>query len=246
MSRIQFSAPIEEIIGTLAGSVFQDSYMGIQIRTRVSPANPQTYYQQLRRGEFGYLSATWRSLSAPDLATWLAAAGTLPSAFRLYLGCNINLTLIGENPISSFTPSATPGAMAVQFSDYDDATMEIIAVSSPSTVPAGHSLLVFVTAEKAPTKVFTNPSQYSPVVTFAAASGLAAPTSIRAEWIARYGQVTPAKRICLKSVLINTTNGLRGAETINCAVNPFVAVDSLIDSDGTFIVNSDGTFITFP
>lgn len=244
MSRIQFSAPIEEIIGTLAGSVFQDSYMGIQIRTRVSPANPQTYFQQLRRGEFGYLSASWRNLSPAEQATWLAEAGTINAAFRLFISCNVNLSLLNIAPITSFPGSSIVGTMPIELQEYSATEISIMAIDAVTVVPPGQSLLVFATYEKLPTKVFTNPKEYSPVSSFQTGTDMSAPTSIFADWQARYGIVRNDRRICIKSVLIDTTNGFRGADYINCAISPFIAVDSLIDSDGTFIIDSDGTFIT--
>jgi hypothetical protein len=221
MSRIQFSSTIEEIIGKLAGSVFQDSYMGIQIRTRVSPTNPQSYFQQLRRGKFAYLTAGWRNLSPTDQGTWITEAGSTNAGFRLYVGCNINLTLIGENPVNAFSSSAIPDEMPLEISTYETNVIQVLATGALTTVPADHRLLLFATAEKEATKIFTNPSQYSPITSFAAGTDFSTPVDITAEWIARYGQPTDDKRICIKSALVNITNGLRGDESINCALNPF-------------------------
>lgn len=222
MSRIQFSSSIEEIIGKLAGSVFQDSYMGIQIRTRVSPTNPQSYFQQLRRGKFAYLTAGWRNLTPTEQGTWITEAGTIPAAFRLYVSCNINLTLIGENPISSFASSAVPDEMPLEISRYETNVIEVTATGALTTVPTDHRLLLFATQEKEATKIFTNPSQYSPIASFAAGTDFSTPVDITTEWVARYGQPTDDKRICIKTALVNITNGLRGDESINCALNPFV------------------------
>jgi hypothetical protein len=221
MSRIQFSSTIEEIIGKLAGSVFQDSYMGIQIRTRVSPQNPQSYFQQLRRGKFAYLTGGWRNLSPTDQGTWITEAGSINAGFRLYVGCNINLTLIGEDPVSAFTSSAVPDEMPLEISTYETNVIEVLATGALTSVPTDHRLLLFATAEKEATKIFTNPSQYSPIASFAAGTDFSTPVDITAEWIARYGQPTDDKRICIKSALVNITNGLRGDESINCALNPF-------------------------
>lgn len=244
MSRIQFSAPIEEIVGTLAGSVFQDSYMGVQIRTRVSPRNPQSYFQQLRRGEFGYLSSGWRNLTAPQQQTWIDEAGSVNMGFRLYIGCNINLTLVEIDPVSSFIPSATPDSLPLEIQQYESSTIQVSAVTSSAVVPVNHKLLLFATYEKGATKIFTNPSQYGPIGSFPAGTDFSVPVDVTALWVSRYGIIRDGFQICIKSVLVNTTNGLRGADYVFCAVNPFIAVDSLIDSDGTFLINSDGTFIT--
>jgi len=60
------------------------------------------------------------------------------------------------------------------------------------------------------------------------------------------GQFTAEQRICIKSVLINVSNGDRGPDFVNCAIEPFVAVDYIIDASGDILIDSDGTFITFP
>ena len=90
IARISFTAIVAQIVRKLAGSVFQYSYGGFQIRTRVSPRNPQTQYQQLRRGDFGFLSQTWRNLSPTERQTFIDNAGTPPAALNLFVLSNVN------------------------------------------------------------------------------------------------------------------------------------------------------------
>ena len=246
MARIAFSSTMEEINGKLSGSVFQDSYGGFQIRTRVSPRNPQSYFQQLRRGEFGYISASWRFLSSPDAASWVAAAGTVPAGKRLFISSNINLTLIFENPITAFVPGPAVPDFALIIDQFELGILSVEAVGPLFIVPAGYSLLVFATAEKVPPKNFTNPSMYSPVTYFPAGSDLTSPVDIAADWIARFGQFTAVKRICIKCCLIDITNGTRGNEFFSCAISPFLAVNQIIDAAGDTLIDFDGTIISFP
>ena len=69
MARIAFTSMVEEIIGKLAGSVFQDSYMGIQIRTRASPRNPSSYFS---------------NYAVANLAIFLQAGVSLPACNRIH------------------------------------------------------------------------------------------------------------------------------------------------------------------
>ena len=181
MARVAFSALIEEIVGKLAGSVFQDSYGGMQIRTRVSPRNPQTKDQQLRRGEFGYLSAGWRFLTSVQRQTFIDAASTPPAALNLYLQSNVNLTLIEEPTITDYVPSSDPGTMPIDFSTAEPGNLSIIASGSPTTVPAGTKLLIQITYQKAPTRIFTNPSEFSPVISFDEGTDLSTATNVITE-----------------------------------------------------------------
>lgn len=245
MARIAYTPLIEEIVGKMAGSVFQDSYGGYQVRTRVSPANPQTQYQQLRRGMFAYLSAGWRNLSAPDRATWIAEAGTAPAALRLYLQANINLTLIEVPTITAWAAAAIPDSMTVSFVSATPSLMEIIATGAITVVPADTMLLVQITYQKVLNRIFTNPSQFSPVIAFDEGTDLSAATDIITEWQARYGQFVAGKRICLKANLISKINGNRGADYAECIPPAGINTFRVIDSNADPLIDSDGTFITF-
>jgi len=235
MARVSFSALIEEITGKLAGSVFQDSYGGYQIRTRVTPRNPQSSYQQLRRGAFGFISATWRNLTDIQRQTFIDAALTPPAALNLYIQSNVNLTLIQEPVINSYTTSPAPDEMIVEIYQLTPTSFKIRATGATTTVPAGHSLLIFATYEKEPTKIFTNPSQFSPIISFPAGTDVSVPTDITAAWQARYGQLREGFKICIKSATIDITNGNRTDNPISCATN------SIMTPQYAILISQTGT-----
>lgn len=237
---------MEEIIGKLAGSVFQDSYIGLQIRTRVTPRNPQTNYQQLRRGEFGYLAGTWRNLTTPQKDTWVAEAGSTPEAVRLFVQQNINLTLIEQPLITSHVSAPIPPVFPIEASSILETEFFVFASTALTVVPAGQSVLFFVTYEKAQTKMFTNPSEFSPILTFPELTDLATPVDVLAQWQSRYGQLVPNKRLCIKSVLIDNASGYRSPDSVQCYNVPLETGNFIIDADATFLVDSDGTFIIYP
>ncbi len=218
----------------------------MQIRTRVSPRNPQTSYQQLRRGEFGYIASLWRTLTSIQRNTFIVAAGSSPEALRLFIQANVNLSLIEEALISSYTATGTPAAFPLNSDALGAGVLEVSAASALLVVPTDYSLLIQATFEKGVTKLFTNPSQFSPIVTFPTGTDLTGSIDIGSDWEALYGVMSNDKRMCIKSCLINTTNGDRGPESIQCANEPVVASNRIIDSDGTFIINDDGTFIIYP
>ena len=244
MARVSFNSETEEIIGKLAGSVFQDSYAGYQIRGWGKPKNPQTQLSQLRRGDFRFLAAGWRNLTSTEQGTWISAAGTVPEALRLYIGCNSNLILIGLSIINSYTAGTLPVNFPIEIVELTSLTFTFQASSTPIIVPANQRLLLYATSDKRPTLIFNNPSNYQPITFYNAGTDLSSPTDIYSAWTTHYGVMRDIRRICIKSVLISTINGDRGGDEFACATSPFVATSDLIDSDGTFIINSDGTFIT--
>ena len=225
MARINFSALVESIVGKLAGSVFQDSYQGYQIRTRVSPRNLQSTYQQLRRGEFAFLQQSWRNLSDYDRQTWIDNAPDGLQGINFYLSCNINLTLINQAVAPAYEPAAVPAIFELQINNLGDGIFTISAAGGLSVVPDNTYLLLQATYEKLPTKIFTNPSQFSPIISFPPGTDLSTPVDISADWISRYGQFTTGKRICLKSNLVNQVNGLRSGDFIVCAVESTIITD---------------------
>ena len=68
---------------------------------------------------------------------------------------------------------------------------------------------------------------------------LSSPIDIASDWIARYGQFTSDKRICLASNLISTVNGARSSVSIVCANETAPATYYVIDASGDILW--DGT-----
>lgn len=219
MARISFTAMVAEINGKLAGSVFQYSYGGFQLHTRVSPRNLQTQYQQLRRQNFGFIAASWRSLTLLQRETWIDAAVTEPEAFNLFVKSNINLILVGESMITDYVPTSVPDEIPLIITELTPASFKVMATGAITTVPTDTALLFFSTYQKDPTKIFTNPSEYSPIQVFPAGSDLSTPASVIAAFNARYGLLIQEKRLCIKSALVDITNGNRGAEPWSCATS---------------------------
>lgn len=243
MARVSFTSETEEILGRYAGSVFQDSYCGFQVRGLTTPRNPQTQLQQLRRGDFRYLSSAWRNLTSIQQSTWIAEAGTIPEALRLFIGSNINLNLIGQSIVYTFSAATTPGTLTLAINEVSDSTFIVQASGSPAIVPAGQTLLLYSTSDNSASALFNNPAAYQPITFYSAGSDFSSPVSIFAAWTAHYGLLRLDRHICIKTVLIDTTNGSRGGEVITCSMSAPPTTTYLINSDGTFIIDSDGTFI---
>lgn len=217
MALVFFSSLVDEIVGKLAGSVFQYSQGGYQVHTRIVPRNPQTQYQQLRRGEFGFLSASWRSLTTTQRNTFIANTPIGISTLDFFIRQNVNLVLINEATINSYTATTTPTDFAVAITTANPDEFTITASGMVTTVPPGQKLLVFCTNCKDQTKIFTNPSEFSPIISFDEGTDLSAPTSILTAFNDRFGQLTADQYLCVKTVLIDKSNGNRGVESISCS-----------------------------
>lgn len=243
MARIQFTSAIAELVGKLAGSVFQYSYGGYQVHTRVVPSNPQSPQQQLRRGWFGWFAEEWRTLTALQQGTFITAAGSIPEGFRLFIGSNINLYLIDEPELTSYVTVTDPVIFPVQINAYAAGSLTISAASTTHVVPAGTTLLIYSTYEKPLTRIFQNPAEYSPIVFFPAGNDLAAPVDITADFQALYGVLKGGLQLCIKSVLISTVSGKRGLESIVCSPPLPVVGNFIINSNSDRLANSNGDLL---
>lgn len=246
MARVSFTALVEEIVGKLAGTVFQDSYGGYQIRTRVSPRNPRSQFQQLRRGEFAYLKSGWRDLEPWQRETWRVNAPEGMQALNFYVRQNINLTLIHSPTVAAYESSTPPVEFPFETGDFFLQEFKIYSMPYFPVVPEGFKLLLQATQEREPQQLFNNPSMFSPILSIPGGTDFSSGLNILPEWRARYGQPRPDKRICIKAALVNIYNGDRGPEYISCAVTTQESANLIIDSAAAALVDSDGTFITYP
>ena len=215
MAKINYSILISDITGKLAGSVFQESFGGAQIRTRTSPRNPQTSYQQSRRGTFGYTSGGWRNLTPSQRQSFIDAAVTESEALNLFIATNVNLSLIGIPQVNTYVPAATPPLMEIDITYLDFETLEVQAAGLVTVVPSDTTLLITATKANAQTINFFNRSAYSIVIGFGAGFDLSTPANIMPQWNIRYGSMPASCRISIKSTLINHNNGGRSPDYVS-------------------------------
>ena len=241
-----FYSTLEEMISSLAGERFHDSWLSSQFRPTIKTAGSIDYYELLRKGKYEHIRSIWSGMTSAQRNTWIAAAGTLPGAMLLYLKSAVNLSLIGIAPFSTYTPAGTPAAFQLSITELDYLTFNIEAAGLLTTVPANTSLLLLATEDERTTRAFLDPNDYFPILSLPAGTDLLTPLNIITNWTGWFGQLRTNKRVCLKSCLISTINGARGPESIVCAISTLPASNLIIDSDGTFVIDNDGTFITFP
>ena len=242
MSKIYFTNTVDEITGRLAGSIFQGGAYGIILKTFKSPGYVPTDAAQLRRGIYGYLAGSWRNLTPTQKQTWVDNSGAFPSALHFFINVNVNLILINLPVIQTFIPAAAPGMMQVEFIEATPATMGAQVNSGPSIVPANTKLLFYATMERGATQLFTNPSMYQPIAVYLPGTDFSTPVNFLTAWTAHYGVNRLNRRVCIKSVVINQSNGIRSDEYISCNVS----ADSgnfINDLDGTIIYEQPGTNI---
>lgn len=114
---------ISDARGSLGGTTFARNRAGVYTRARVAPTQPRTDSQQANRAGFATLAQQWKTLSTSQIDGWnlLASGETLtdtlghsymPSGMQLFISCNRNLNLIGDDTIEE-PPNAKPSITAV-------------------------------------------------------------------------------------------------------------------------------------
>lgn len=108
MAKVVFTAVVASLSGKLAGSTFQRSTGGAQLRTGTAPRNPSSPSQQFIRVNMQALATFWRSLPAADRYTWQAAAVSPGRGFSLFIQRNQHLAIAGLPLIPAFVLPLPP------------------------------------------------------------------------------------------------------------------------------------------
>lgn len=127
--KAKFGAIVTDGRGKIGGHVFAKNRSGNYMRTKVTPVNPQSTYQQAQRASLGTLSSGWSGLTAAQRAAWDGAVsgfqktdifGDLrtPTGKNLYTGLNRNLLNAAQSILTSPpSPGAIPN-VTIDAADY--------------------------------------------------------------------------------------------------------------------------------
>jgi len=139
MARVLFTAVVSEIRGKIAGTTFQNSQGGFQMRTKTTSRNPRSRLQATARANWEYITRYWRSMFQEDRNEWIAYAGPSVNPFNLF--CSQNSWALPQrgniitNPIDDMGPInltiATPIFINDGTSDYDIFEVSYVADEDP-------------------------------------------------------------------------------------------------------------------
>lgn len=221
MAKIKFTAIVAEMRNSIAGTVFSKNKYGNYARTKVTPVNPQTTYQQVQRALIGNLAASWRGLTDAQRAQWNAMVQNyqktdifgdikILSGSALYVALNTNIEKIGGTRIAvPALPVAIPELSADTYTvvyDISDNDTTINFTIDPAAVPANFALLVFATPGVSAGKTFVK-NLYRLLGAFAPTVGVIDPS---AEWMVRFGNAIAGQKVYIKIALMSTLTGQMG------------------------------------
>ena len=128
--KLKFGAIVTDGRGKLGGHVLAKNRSGNYMRTKVTPVNPQTTYQQAQRSALGTLSSGWSGLTDSQRNAWNAAVGDFqktdifgdlrsPTGKNLYTALNRNLLNSGESIINTPPSPDTIPSISIASAVYD-------------------------------------------------------------------------------------------------------------------------------
>lgn len=223
------SALLTQTSGSIGGATGASNRGGNYLRARVAPVQPRTPAQQNVRAALSAISASWKALTASQIAGWNQLASTItlkdplgnsysPSGAQLFTGLNYNLQEIG----STLLTAAPVGAPS--FPDLKGITATATAgtptfaiVPGIGAAPTGFTFVARCSGAISPGKTYVGKSLYRYVEKFA--SSAYASLNVEAAWVAKFGALVAGQQVACSVELVDTTTGFKSiASTVNVIV----------------------------
>lgn len=218
MSKILFGDRVVDQRGKLGGVVYAKNKGGNYIRTKITPTNPQTAAQMSMRQQLGSASSAWRSLTAPERASWINAAPSFPvinvfgqvkqlSGFGLFVQLSKNLALVGSS-----APTTAPAPIAIPPIDISiltaDASAHTIAISFANAVPGDTFTFVVCATPQLGAGIYFVKNKYRVVRLIS--GDTVSPLAIGTQYEAMFGTLTADLKIGVRMYLISNDTGQMG------------------------------------
>jgi len=223
--KIKFGAIVTDGRGKLGGHVLAKNRSGNYMRTKVTPVNPQTTYQQAQRAALGTLSSGWSGLTQTQRDAWDSAVddfqktdifGDLktPTGKNLYTGLNRNLLNSGQTVIS-----VPPSPAAIPNVQVTSATYDITAgdfeIATTGTATGSHVQVWATPPLSAGTSFVKNRIRLLETV----AGGTDATINPFASYNARFGSPTAGANVVIATRVINAGGEAGVISTFKASVN---------------------------
>ena len=216
--KTKFGAIIVDGRGKIGGHVASKNRAGSYLRTKVTPVNRSTSFQQNVRNLFGSLSQAWRGLTQAQRDAWNAAVSAYaktnifgdlhnPTGLALFQMLNNNLSIIGEATLLvPPAPSSVSGVYAA-FLAAESGVQSLELVLSDDTL-AGDGYKIEATPPMSAGKSFVK-SEFRVI---ASASGVrTTPLDILSDYQVKFGSTgSVGEKIFVRVTMYNKATGQAG------------------------------------
>jgi hypothetical protein len=219
MTKVKFSALISEMRGKLNGSVFTKNRYGNALRTKVTPVNRRTSYQQAIKQRFTFFSQKWRTLTPEQVNAWNAATEDFkssnvfgdsirPTGSNLYCALNANLALIGGTGLTNPPQQKNiEGIKTFSLSVNSQPGSEKFSISyDPATTTADVDHLILATRCYSPGKSYVQ-GEYRVIGIITGGSN--SPYDALHEWQNKFGVLVADQNVSVKLVPVHRVTGCK-------------------------------------
>ncbi len=215
MAKILFTAFLADMRGKVNGTVFSKNRGGAYARTKVTPTNPQTSFQQAVRSVLSGFSQAWRSLTQAQRDAWNQAVQSFPrtnvfgnakilSGHQLYIGLNSQLSAAGAASIDNPPVAAGAPALETLTLDFDIGIGGVDLGFGPSPVPANTAMIVEATEPVSSGRSNVN-NRFRQIAVVAAAA--TSPEDLEAAYVAKFGTPAVGQKVFVRAKFVNTETG---------------------------------------
>jgi hypothetical protein len=213
MAKLKFGMVVTEASGKLGGHVFARNRGGAYARTKVTPVNPQTSFQQNARALLSNYSQAWRGLTQAERDSFNAAVSDFaktdifgdlrnPTGKNLFTLLNINLSLAGGSPVSVAPTPQGVESVAITGLAVDEAQAELEVSFSGTTVLS--TILVFATDPLSAGVEFAK-NRYRLIGTLA--GNAASPSNIWSIYSSRFGEPAVGSKVFVRLQTVRLATG---------------------------------------
>lgn len=224
--KAKFGAIVVDGRGKIGGHVASKNRSGSYFRTKVTPVNAQTSFQNAVRSRLASFSAAWRSLTQAQRDAWDAAVANFsktnifgdivnPTGKNLYTALNGNLSNIGEAAISVPPTPVAVIESAIDTITYADPTTAANVEIELDAVDANQSYLVFASAPTSPGVGFFK-NRLRQIMVHAGSTGTTIDAT--AAYVAKFGNPIAGQKAGFKVVPVDQTTGQSGVGASDYAI----------------------------
>lgn len=216
--KVKFGAIITDGRNKIGGHVLSKNRGGAYMRTKVTPSNPQTSFQNAVRNRLTTFSQGWRALTQVQRQAWDVAVSNFtktdifgdiknPSGINLYVKLNSNIAEIaGTAIVLPPLPEGVVGPLTITLTAAAGTPAMSLAWTG-GAVPADTTWIVRLTPQVSPGKNFIK-NLFRDVV-FIPAAG-ATPNNLLSAYNARFGTLVAGQKVFVEVTAVGTLTGIKG------------------------------------
>jgi hypothetical protein len=227
MAKVNFGTLANDVRGKIAGIVYSKNKSGAYTRTKVTPANPRSAFQQAVRAAFGTLAQQWSTmLTEGERAAWAAYSVSYPrrNVFGNSLTLNGLNTFVGMGAVLNqlgLPPAATPpvvgGVDPIIWSPNFGVLTTTTMTLTVATASAAAAAYVYIQATRSlPPGRAATPGDFRFV--YSEPDPGPGDIDIYAAYVARFGAPVLGAKVY---ALASTADGASG---LVCVATPFVGI----------------------